>query len=839
MIMKTMPIRLTVLIAVLACLSVVCSVTGLTEPPRVVSLPPTETEREIRKNGSPNTPAPTFIPRRVYVFGDHLFRVGGLLFLSATFAGLTMGIMGFDSFSLEIIAESGPKPDCDYAEDILPLRRYGHQTLCTLIIANMLANVLIVQEMNDLQESFYAVIKHGPQKHYVDEDNGEALTGFIVSTLLILIFTEVLPMSLCKSKHALMIASMGLPIVRIAMVITFPFAMPLGRFLDWLIPHGAGQIYDRNELKKLMKVHCESHGDKSGLVKTELNLLLAAMEFHEKSVKQVMTPIERVFYIHLDDEITPEFLERLWSTGRSRVPVATAAGHFCDVLLVRDLITFSKGPPGTVCHGVPSTVRDILAVKTRNIPTVNENMPLPQLLLFFQRVNSHMAIVHRDNSAAMNKGVLTADGEDTPTPPPEGKQYLELPRSPAGSPTYSMSESKNFSTLASSTSPQSASRTTVGIITLEDVVEELIREEIYDEYDSDNNVEEEDDPFAKKETSHHDMPAGGSMLHLQTNFVQQNSKLIPKPPKKRPRVNFYSYFVHAHEDLSLSEGQVWALAYYLVDMCPLFATWKVGCVKFLLDEVGDVQLRPQFPESESSCSSDEELSPDSSIRLERSTSKAKWTPKLGNVAAAAHAEDHHHHHHRKPLFGKQQSVSGNMPLRLPTVDVDGDRPCAIGAAWQEENHRRFAETAASESMVLYRNGQPSSSLTIVLSGSVDVLVGHDGFVTQVRSFRFLGEEALLSNFYVPEFTAVVRVPTRLVIIPRDRYDRVAAMAASHRTAMVRQASKTMIGAARLTSHSASCQNIPLIVTHADPDEPSSAPGNLRKKAAYGTFADKM
>lgn len=92
---------------------------------------------------------------------------------------------------------------------------------------------------------------------------------------------------------------------------------------------------------------------------------------------------------------------------------------------------------------------------------------------------------------------------------------------------------------------------------------------------------------------------------------------------------------------------------------------------------------------------------------------------------------------------------------------------------QDENHRMFAESAASDAMILYRKGELADYMTVVLSGGVDILVGRDGFVSQYRSFQCLGEESLMTNLYVPEFTAVVRVPTRILRIPRKLYDALA------------------------------------------------------------------
>jgi CBS domain containing-hemolysin-like protein len=782
----------------------------------------------------PPTPAPRFIGKKTAAFANHVVSIVILLFLSAVFAGLTMGIMGFDSLTLEIIADSGPKPDCNYAQDILPIRRYGHQTLCTLILANMLANVMIVQELNVLQDQLFAIIhKHAARQDVLDTDDVSAIWGFMVSTFIILIFTEVLPMALCKSKYALAVASTGIPLVRVAMVLLYPVAMPLGRMLDALLPHDAGQIYDRNELKKLMMLHYDAHAERSGLQHTEVKLLVAAMEFHEKLVKDVMTPVKKVFAVRHDDLMTSDLIERLWRSGRSRVPVEDANGNYCDILIVRDLITYSKGQHGAVSStqaarngsAAPVTVGDIVAMKTRNVPTVDEDMPLPSMLLFFQRVNTHMAIVHRSASTStaplkttsavlsqqqqQRASIRSSRGEDDCDESPTEMSQL-ISRTPSESCDAPKTPTKNLvrkvSLLSSMVAPVEDRRSAVGIITLEDVVEELIREEIFDEYDSDNIYDEDDNggDFAQAPTS----PTYASSAGGFSNVLR-----VPRPPRRRPRANFYSYYVHENEDIDLSEGQVWAAAYYLLDMCPAFNGWRVGYIKHLLDQIGTVQLRPFYDGATtpalgqsptSGASPDFDSSSSSLTRHNTNTGSSpcsESTDVFGSMVRLEDSEAPRGEHKKlqqkkKILFHERQSISGNLPSRRgslyhpPRVVPAGSPASAatstsnFGATHRhnlllEENHMMFAESAASNAMILYRKGELTDVMTVVLSGGVDILVGRDGFVSQFHSFQILGEDALMSNLYVPEFTAVVRVPTRLLRIPRKLYDALAP-AATHR-----------------------------------------------------------
>ncbi|RNC58931.1 putative receptor-type adenylate cyclase GRESAG 4 [Trypanosoma cruzi] len=297
--------------------------------------------------------------KNIYRVAHHALYVLVYLSLSAVFAGLTIGIMCMDTLTIDIIATSGPEPDRTYASQILPLRRQGHQTLCTLILSNMLLNVLVVQETAVLMDYVHELEAFGSIGWAVKENND--VTSFVLSTVLIFIFTEIIPTSICKSKHSLRIAAAGCVLVRIAMVLMYPVAISLGWLLDRFVAHDAGQIYDRNELRKLMILHCEAHGDRSGLVKSEVKLLMAAMEFQERRVRDIMTPVDQTTVVRAEEVITAEVIERLWNCGRSRIPVEQRPQKYIGVLLVKDLLTL----PMPIGDRPPITIGELVKAKSR------------------------------------------------------------------------------------------------------------------------------------------------------------------------------------------------------------------------------------------------------------------------------------------------------------------------------------------------------------------------------------------------------------------------------------------------------------------------------------------
>lgn len=622
--------------------------------------------------------------QRVYSLLDHSLRICMFAFLSAVFAGLTLGVMCANTFTLEIIAESGPLPDCTYAATVLPLRKQGHKTLCTLIISNMLCNVLIVQEFSDVFDVIEAIRTRGSSTHVVD-DSGSAIYKFIVSTFIIVIFAEILPMSICRSKHSLRVAAAGSIFVKVAMFVTYPVSASLGWILDKVVgSEETGLLYDKKELRKLMVVHYEREGEHdAGMATSELNLLLAAMDFHERNVGDIMTPIERTTYVKDTDLITPDFVERLWMSGRSRVPVESSPGVFENVLVVKDLMTVTVSDEFS-----PLTVAQVVKAKDRLFAMVCSVTSLPSMLKFFLEAQTHMAVVFEEESgAAANAAAVGAPGLVTD---------LDATFRPSA-------HHRSFN----GTHPK-----IVGIVTMEDVVEELISSEIYDEYDRYDPVEHT--------TRYAPVEIPGNAGHPQ----QLN---VPREPEQPPRVNFYSYLTHPTEQIPLTEAQVWAVAYFLNRTVGCFYAWQPPYIKLLLDECKDLQLST-VPEGSTNSVAEDALSSPPEHSMDRSQS----------VTSSVHTS----------------RGGGNSSTSV----FRGD-------------HSQFLNSAVDESHIIYSRGVRTNHFLLVLGGRVELLVGAENFRSKLQSFNFIGEEALTKPFFVPDFSAVVMTAARVYCISKELYEK--------------------------------------------------------------------
>lgn len=143
-----------------------------------------------------------------------------LLCLSALFSGLTLGLLGLDKMGLQIVIGGEDALAKKYAQAILPVRENGNLLLCTLLLGNVAVNALLSILMADMTSG---------------------LVGFLSSTILIVIFGEIIPQASC-SRHALFIGYYSLPVVKCFIVLFYVLACPLGYMLDKVLGEDLGKV---------------------------------------------------------------------------------------------------------------------------------------------------------------------------------------------------------------------------------------------------------------------------------------------------------------------------------------------------------------------------------------------------------------------------------------------------------------------------------------------------------------------------------------------------------------------------------------------------------------------
>ncbi|ORX67323.1 DUF21-domain-containing protein, partial [Linderina pennispora] len=338
--------------------------------------------------------------------------------------GLTLGLMSLDETNLHILATSGTETQKKYAKRIQPIRKNGHWLLVTLLLGNTVIN----ETLPIVMDSIF----------------GGGVTAVLVSTASIFVFGEIIPQSLC-ARYGLVVGAFFAYPVRFLQYVLSPVGYPIAMLLDYVLGADHGITYKKAELKELVSLSDTAHG--GNLSADEVTIIRGALELSERLVVDVMTELKNVYMVDINAQLDRKLLTEMLRHGHSRVPVYDGNRmNIVGVLLVKSLILLD-----------PDDAVPVREAKITSIPLVTPKVSLYDILNAFQEGGSHMAIV---------VGPAASLQIETPTPVPTDTS----PLLGGGQVSASLTQSP----------PQMSRRcyVPVGIITLEDVIEELIQEEI-------------------------------------------------------------------------------------------------------------------------------------------------------------------------------------------------------------------------------------------------------------------------------------------------------------------------------------------------------------------------
>lgn len=234
-----------------------------------------------------------------------------LVTVSAVFSGLNIAFMSLPIGDLIRKAKLG-----NYmAKRVLPLRRNSHLTLSAILFGNVAA----VAASSILLGSYF--------------------NGFIaglISTLLNVIFGEVLPQA-WFSRYALSFCSFFAPLMRLAIIFTYPASKPMQLLLDKALGKDKHSLHSRRELGMIISEH--SRPGASELDEDEVEIMRGALMLSEKNVSSIMTPIKSVYWVTPETLIDAAKIDEIQARNYSRIPVFSQDLTACDgVLLMKDMV---------------------------------------------------------------------------------------------------------------------------------------------------------------------------------------------------------------------------------------------------------------------------------------------------------------------------------------------------------------------------------------------------------------------------------------------------------------------------------------------------------------------
>lgn len=283
-----------------------------------------------------------------------------LIGFSAVCSGLNIALMSLEVADLRRKAKIGNKD----AKRVLPLRKNAHLSLAAILFTNVgavSASSLVLE-------------------HHL---NG--LLAGMISTLLIVVFGEVLPQAFFASR-AMRICSQLSPLLRVMIVITYPFSKPLQLLLDKLFGrHEHAHLQTRRELGILISEHLGS--DESELDEDEVEIVRGALQLSEKRVRDITTPIRSVYWLTPETEINATTIDEIKARGWSRIPVFNQQRTTCyGLVLMKDLVDINFDDD-------PMLVRELPLYPTQIVGSMTA---LDTLFRKFITGGSHLIPVEKD-----------------------------------------------------------------------------------------------------------------------------------------------------------------------------------------------------------------------------------------------------------------------------------------------------------------------------------------------------------------------------------------------------------------------------------------------------------
>ena len=404
-----------------------------------------KTEEAIKEEAEPPACVEEMVTGGTYWF--FMFMVALLTLFAGMMSGLTVGYLSVDQLTMELRENTGTPEEKKASEVILPVLSNRHWLLCTLLLMNSFAMEALPVFLDRVFSRFTAVV---------------------ISVTLLLIFGEVIPQALCTGPRQVQIAAMAAPMTRFLMIISWPITYWLGKCLDIILGEQGKTRYQNQDLKCLVEMHTNEAlrkiaeeeeknpyipktdipkpSENMGLGQLEANLMISALEIKEKKAVEIMINFNEIYSIKYEEPIDKKKVVEILDKGFSRIPVFRNDDKtdLIGLLRIKQLIK--------VDFNQRKSLKE-LGIRLKPPLVIPPNMTLINLLRQFRSGKSHMAFITEQVELLQAKFGLTRNNSVA-----INMLYNET-----------FADTKNIKIL--------------GIVTLEDVIEQIFNLEIMDEED--------------------------------------------------------------------------------------------------------------------------------------------------------------------------------------------------------------------------------------------------------------------------------------------------------------------------------------------------------------------
>lgn len=398
---------------------------------------------------------------------------------AALAAGLTMGLLSLDPLMMMIKMRAGAtEEEKQQAANILPIVQQHHLLLVTLLLINAVANEALPLFLEELVSPLVAVL---------------------LSVTLVLFGGEIIPSAIFTGPNKIALASKMTPVVRVVMFLSYPIAFPIAKLLDIVLHDESegGDGFNRGELSALVRIQYEERlafkrrHRQEALSTRSVNIRRSQRSYIDSTV---MAPLQET---HGEDDNDSFIGKEDLEIQSSPINVKRPSIHVDEVAMVEGALQMKTKMAWDAC----TKTKDMYAIPYQTI--LDEEMCASIYSQGYSRIPVYEPSPQQPKRRTRIVGVLLSR-QLMVVNPADARPLETLPlfKPLCVSPKINMVDLLNIFQKGKEghmalvcTRPSVAEKCLddgkpvsdeagfLGIITLEDVLEELLQEQVLDEFD--------------------------------------------------------------------------------------------------------------------------------------------------------------------------------------------------------------------------------------------------------------------------------------------------------------------------------------------------------------------
>lgn len=281
-----------------------------------------------------------------------------MVVLNSIFNGLNIGLMSLSVKDLEVmIKTTHSEKQRKHAEYILPLRKKGNYLLCSILLSITMTSSVSVLLLEDLVEG---------------------LLAGIFSTIILCIFGEIIPQSVC-TRYSLQISSQTRKLTYFFIYLTSILSFPLSKIVDYVLGQELPIKYNREAVKELIKKSID-------LKEKECNIINGALDLKNKHISDIIVDLDNVFMVEANERLNFENIAMIYNSGYSRIPVyEKTRSNVVGLFHVKDLALIDSSDE--------MVVKSLLSIYKHNVVFCYKTDRLLEIFDTFCKGSTHMAFV--------------------------------------------------------------------------------------------------------------------------------------------------------------------------------------------------------------------------------------------------------------------------------------------------------------------------------------------------------------------------------------------------------------------------------------------------------------